>query len=774
MLNVNSVSLFNNQELEPVTSARFARLFGFVDNALSIIGAAVVFSIISNSDSNPDITWWVLSTLAVTVGYALYQFLQGVPKSVESANRQSGIRDVWSVVNGLIWSVPALYLSCFTELIYQITPVVATSVLVIVSSLTTLGFKRFLLVVVPPIAALIYSCIVIDNGLLWGASAVFLAVFMVALLVSLIVDRSAENFVTTRRQINAYVQKVETERDKLQEVTKALNHTDELFALVANNASDIILLHDSDGRYLFANEAIQRLLGYAPDEMLGKDPVTFIHEDDQQRVIDDIRSPSLAGEDVKPTRLRFKHKQGHYVWLETGTRPVAIDGQEVNVVSVSRDITAQVQLEKDLHKRATTDPVTSALNRSTFEEIIDSRSQSRSSDRGDTLIYVDIDHFKIVNDTSGPLAGDQMLAAICSELQSHISDKDFLARMGGDEFAVLLVDCDLSEATIICEKMRHALANGRFNYGDRYYSMASSFGLVYIDEQVSNSSTALQRADVACYVAKHSGRNAIHTWREGDRIAGDHMRAMNWVTTLQSALDNERVELFAQGIHPLKTDTQSAHHHEVLCTITDETGSSVSPTDFVAAAELFGLAAQLDFYVIDHAFAALAKSPLDNMDSWLSINLSADTLCNHESLPKIKKLFEQHGVNPQRICFEITETATLRSLETAKELLERLAAMGSKIALDDFGSGHSSFENLTKLPIDVVKIDGQFIQDLNTNAVSRTIVAGIYLTAQALGIETIAEWVEDEETAKTLAALGVEYGQGFHFDKRRPLTEVLS
>lgn len=594
--------------------------------------------------------------------------------------------------------------------------------------------------------------------------------------VAIFVEKSAHALIHARLSSKANLKEVQIERDRLRALSAELNHTDELLNLVANNASDIILLHDHEGRYLYANEALERICGYKTKDVIGKDPMHFIHDDDLETVTNVIRTPGLRGEEVKPTRYRFKHHDGHYVWLETAARRARSKDEQFSVVTVSRDISEKIKLEEDLQRRASTDITTGVLNRATFEEALSATfTSSRSKNRGHALIYLDLDQFKIINDTSGHLAGDKLLDQTCRLIEQHLDPDDLLARMGGDEFAILVQSRSAKTAQRKCEKIRQTLAEARFQYSDRFYSMAASFGVVYLDHRTTSSVTALQRADVACYIAKNNGRNAIHLWHEGDAITNKHLQAMDWVTTLQSAIDKDRVELYGQAIHNISTAEPSVCHFEVLSTIRDNQGQLVSPQDFVPAAEYFGLAALLDFHIVERAFEALAKHSERIRDiDWVSINLSADTVCNHGTLEKIKWLMEKHEVAPQNICFEVTETATLRSLSAASELIEGLKNLGCKIALDDFGSGYSSFEHLKKLPVDIVKIDGQFIQNLGSSHVNQSIVTGIYNTAQSLGIKTVAEWIEDEKTLKVLRRIGIEYGQGFHLGQRIPLDEALT
>lgn len=751
------------------------QLVSYVDSVVAITGAIMLFSVMSIGGVAANLLYWVITLCLSNIVYSAYLSRRHPDnQSNETLKTWSQQHDIWRAITGLIWAYPLLLLSQQTELLYQLTILTTASLLLAINSLTSLSIKRFALTSIPGLVAVCYGAIALNSTTVWLGTIILCGFAALSTGLAFLIEKGTRQFVEAKSNAHAYLHDVETERDKLRQVTAALDQSEELLNLVANNASDIIILHDSDGRYLYMNDAIERVLGYPAHSMLGKDPLDFIHPDDLTIANNDLREPGLSGQPVMPTRYRFQHSKGHYVWLDTAIRSIEGNDGSIRVVSVSRDISDKITMEEDLHKRATTDAITGVLNRATFDELLhDAVKAVAQKDRSHALIYIDLDQFKIINDTSGHTAGDKMLHAVAELLSEHVRGDDALARMGGDEFALLMYDCNHAVALERCEELRQSLAESRFSISDRYYSMAASFGLVMLNDEISSGATALQHADVACYVAKNHGRNAIHVWHHGDEIASKHLRAMDWVTTLQTAVEHDQVELHAQAICPLN-DTDKSRHYEVLCTLRNQQGDVVSPSDFVPAAEYFGLASLLDYHIVETTFKALAKNKKYNREgNWLSINLSADTVCNHGALNKLKSLFKKYKIDPNYICFEVTETATLRSVEGATELLLGLKKLGCKISLDDFGSGFSSFEHLTHLPIDIVKIDGQFVQDFASNPASQAIVQGIFGAAQALGIKTIAEWVEDEATSITLAEMGVEYGQGFHLAQRQPLVEAL-
>ncbi|MDD9894057.1 MAG: diguanylate cyclase, partial [Gammaproteobacteria bacterium] len=680
-------------QLEASTLFRLLQLLSYLDALLSIAGAITLVGVISLAGLSANLTSWIL-VLCVTTG--IYVSLQlrrnSTIADTKTIRRWTRQHNASRIVVGIFWAYPVWLLVPQSDTLSQLAPLTATALLVIINTLTAISRRRYLLTIAPALSVVLYMTLSMGDITLWLATAALFVLAGVAYVLATLTEKASQHFVKAQISARIHLAEVENERDKLRQATEALNESEELFDLVANNASDVIVLHDDEARYLYANEALGRIFGYDNADVLGRKPSEFMHPDDREAQVDSFFERGLKDLTALPTRYRFKHRKGHYIWLESSVRHFTSKDGSLKLVSVSRDITKQIELEKDLHRRATSDAVTGVLNRSTFEELLDDAVKSvANKERTHALIYIDLDQFKIINDTSGHEAGDEMLAAVAKNLSTHVRDDDALARMGGDEFALLMYDCDGRIAQERCEEIRQSLGESRFEYDQRYYSMSASLGMVLIDQTLESGTTALQHADVACYVAKNNGRNAIHVWHKGDKIANKHLQAMDWVTTLQYAVEHDSIELHAQAICGLNGEDNTPHY-EVLCTLSDAAGNAISPNDFVPAAEYFGLASLLDYHIVEKSLATLAKSKQAKLKSgWISINLSADTVCNQGALKKIQSLFTRYKVDPSLICFEVTETATLTSVEGATELLLGLKKLGCKIALDDFGSGFSSF-----------------------------------------------------------------------------------
>jgi diguanylate cyclase (GGDEF)-like protein len=421
--------------------------------------------------------------------------------------------------------------------------------------------------------------------------------------------------------------------------------------------------------------------------------------------------------------------------------------------------------------QASHDALTGLINRREFERRLEMALQEAQFKRTThSMLYLDLDQFKIVNDTCGHNAGDALLQQLAIILQGKLRQNDILARLGGDEFGVLLEHCPGDPALRIAEVLRQAVSEFRFIWLDKSFSVGVSIGLATFGGEGLSVGDVFSIVDGACYVSKDLGRNRIHVYSADDAELAERKGQMNWVGRISRALEEDRIVLYRQKITCLKGPTGSGRHYEVLLRMRDEAGRLVSPMAFIPAAERYNLMPTIDFWVIRTAFAHYARHCL-SLESGcsLAINLSGPTLSDEKLLPYIREQLERFNVPPTAICFEITETTAIAKLAIASKLIGELRRLGCQFALDDFGSGMSSFGYLKNLPIDFIKIDGAFVRNLDSDPIDRAMVDAINTIGHVMGIKTIAEFVETEAVAEELRRMGVDYAQGYWFGRPEPL-----
>ncbi len=441
----------------------------------------------------------------------------------------------------------------------------------------------------------------------------------------------------------------------------------------------------------------------------------------------------------------------------------------------ARDITQIKHAEKTLNYQATHDPLTALYNRYAFENKLE-ETLTLAQENGGTsiLLYIDLDQFKIVNDTCGHVAGDELLRQISSAFVNSMRESDFLARLGGDEFGVILHNCDIDHGEQIAGKILETINNFRFLWEDKSFEIGASIGLVEIDQQSDSVVSLLGEADIACYAAKDSGRNRLQIFRD-DQAVSQRKDDMHWAVRIPKALAEDRFLIYGQLIKPLQETTGETIHYELLLRLQDEDSHIIPPGAFIPAAERYGLMHSIDMHVIAKAFEQLQAFHKHNRNQTfkLSINLSGHSLGNKHILDYIPQMFERFNIEPRHITFEITETSAISNLTAAIKFITTLKILGCEFALDDFGSGLSSFAYLKNLPVDYLKIDGAFVKDILHDPIDAAMVQSINQIGHVMNIKTIAEFVENEEIEKRLRMISVDYAQGYGIEKPRPLQDIL-
>ncbi len=431
---------------------------------------------------------------------------------------------------------------------------------------------------------------------------------------------------------------------------------------------------------------------------------------------------------------------------------------------VFHDVSKERRLRRALAYQASHDMLTGLINRREFENRLNEALLTARADPSvaHVLLYLDLDQFKLVNDTCGHQAGDRLLKEITAILQSRVRAKDTIARLGGDEFGILLQDCTADQAAKIADVLRQAVAEHRFQWGDGAMNVGVSIGIVEINAQSESITSLMSAADVACYAAKDSGRNRVLTYQGA---APERHREMQWVSRLTRACEENRLELYYQPIVPIGGNRDPRGHYELLLRMRGENGELVQPAEFIPAAERYNVMAMIDRWVVSKALGTLAhyRSDGDSRASYtLSINLSGTSLNDDRFLEFLIDELQTYDLSPGAVCFEITETAAISNLPNVVRFMREFRARGCLFSLDDFGSGLSSFTYLKNLPVDYLKIDGHFIQNVATDPVDRSMVEAITQVGHAMGIKTIAERVESAQVLACLADIGVEYAQGIY------------
>lgn len=543
--------------------------------------------------------------------------------------------------------------------------------------------------------------------------------------------------------------------------------------LAIDNSPNFIFITDRLGIIEYANRKITETTGYTFEEVIGKNPSIFTSGTTDNENYQDLWQTISSGQ-VWRGVLKNRKKTGEIYWARESIAPlINSDGIISHYVAIQEDVTEARLLTEQLSYQATHDPLTQLINRNEFDRRLERViSLSQNSESEHALCYIDLDQFKIVNDTCSHTAGDELLRQISSQLSHVIRRSDTPARLGGDEFAILMEFCPLEQAMITTEKIHQVIEQFQFHWDDKSFRIGVSIGLVTIDFHKGGSDIHLKQADMACFMAKEAGRNRTHIYREDDKALVQHHGEMNWVVRINKALEEDLFCLYTQAIVPL--NIEEGEHCEILLRMKDKNGCIISPSTFLPAAERYQLSTKIDRWVISNVFIFFTTHTerLKQL-SLCSINLSGSSLSDPHLLSFIENQFSQTGMPAERICFEITETAAIANLSMATEFMTRLKEYGCKFSLDDFGSGLSSFAYLKNLPVDFLKIDGFFVKDIEHDSMDLAMVKSINDIGHVLGKKTIAEFVESKEILKTINELKIDYAQGFYTGKPKPIHDFI-
>ena len=552
----------------------------------------------------------------------------------------------------------------------------------------------------------------------------------------------------------------------------------ERLRVTLGSIGDGVITTDRQGFVTYLNPVGETMTGWTLAEATGQPLLTVFN------IINELTN-AVA---FNPVELVLRDESAaalaeHTVLIQRGGKKFAIEdsaapihdteGHVMGVVLVFHDVSQARRMATEMTHQAAHDALTGLINRREFERRLELAIQSgKLEEKKHSMLYLDLDQFKIVNDTCGHVAGDELLRQLTTIMQDKLRQSDTLARLGGDEFGVLLESCPTEPALRIAHVLRQTVSDFHFVWLDKVFPIGVSIGLVTFSNEGVLIADVLRMADAACYVAKDKGRNRVHVYSHQDTEVAQRQGEMGWIGRIQKALDEERFVLYSQKILPLAPGNEDAVHYEVLLRMKDEDGTLIPPMAFIPAAERYGLMPTLDRWVIRTTFADCAARVLNAGEvGTTAINLSGMSLGDEHFLDFVLNQFQLFQVPPHLICFEITETAAITNLANAAVFIRALKKLGCRFSLDDFGSGMSSFAYLKHLPVDYLKIDGGFVKDMLLDPIDCAMVEAINNIGHVMGIRTIAEFVENDQIQQKLREMGVDYAQGYGIEKPHPLDQ---
>jgi diguanylate cyclase (GGDEF)-like protein/PAS domain S-box-containing protein len=561
-----------------------------------------------------------------------------------------------------------------------------------------------------------------------------------------------------------------TERKKAE---TAVFQAKERAQVTLQSIGDAVITTDSEGRIDYMNPVAESLTGWENREVQARligDVLTVVDETTREASESPVMRCLREGQVLGLTEHTvLVNRRGQEIAIQDSAAPIRDRaGNLIGAVMVFHDVSKERRLHRALHYQASHDTLTGLINRREFENRLTAAVETVRQDAEcrHALLYLDLDQFKLVNDTCGHPAGDQLLKQITSVLQSRVRIGDTLARLGGDEFGILLQNCTLDQALRIAEALRQAIRDYRFVWQDGVLAVGVSVGIVEITSDTPTVASVMSAADVACYAAKDQGRNRVQLYKP-DNVPERH-REMHWVSKLARACDESRFELFYQPIVPIGATPHVREHFELMLRLRDESGMLISPAEFIPAAERYNVMPSIDRWVVRQALDRVVHRSASGVKPYtIAVNLSGTSLNDERFLEYLIAELSAHDLTPGAICFEITETAAIANLGNVVYFMRELKARGCHFALDDFGSGLSSFLYLKTFPVDYLKIDGQFVENVTRDPVDRSMVEAISQVGKAMGIQTIAERVESAEVLAELGRLGIGFAQGYYIAEPR-------
>ena len=554
----------------------------------------------------------------------------------------------------------------------------------------------------------------------------------------------------------------------------------ERFQVTLESIADGVLRTNTHNLIEYINPAACRLIGVDAASSIGKPLDEFLNVFDEtsgMEISDMVKRAIVENRNIHfvSTTLFYQGHANDSLNVEIRITPIRNQkGGNIGAIIVFHDITEIKRLTGQMSHQSTHDTLTELYNRAEFERRLEASILSAKNQQAThVLCYLDLDQFNVINDSFGHIAGDELLKQLAQTLLSAIRETDVLARIGGDEFGILLIDCDTSKATELVNKICKQIRNFRLPWQDKTIQIGVSAGLVLLDHNISDLSDVFSAADSACFVAKELGRNRIHLFHPNDTDLAKRHGLMQWMHHIRDALKENRFTLYCEGFVPLSENAHAIKHYETLVRMTDSSGKDISPMSFIPAAERYHLMPDIDRWVIKNTFQTIATALPQRTDTIYTINISGQSLSDANFLKFVTSQLENHNVCPKNICFEITETAAITHFNHALRLISSLRSLGCSFALDDFGTGLSSFTYLRSLPVQYLKIDGSFVRNIQDDPIDYAMVSTINQIGQLMGLTTIGEYVESQCILEKVKEIGIDYAQGHGVAETSPLHQVV-
>ncbi len=590
------------------------------------------------------------------------------------------------------------------------------------------------------------------------------------------VDRGALDFLVKDQVSAQLLDKVLRYATERTHTLKALKASEQRYRELFQNVTAGVFQTTPDGKFMAANPALVRMLGYdSEDELLAVDVAEDVYMDPGHR---EAWADSMAKDgEVRNAELVLKRRDGSKIVVLENSRVVHdAEGRVLFYEGTLTDITAAHELSQQLSYDASHDPLTGLANRREFElRLQRAIEMTQATGAQHAVCYIDLDRFKVVNDTCGHVAGDELLRQLGQVLQQKVRSHDVVARLGGDEFVMLLHNCGPSDALQVANNLLRAVAEFQFAWGAQVFTLGASIGVVIVNPHFRRLAQVMNAADAACYAAKDAGRNRVQVYQEDAAIVARRHGEMDWMARAKRALSENRLFLEAQPIRPLAPGATEPPHYEVLVRMRDENGRAVPPGAFLPSVERYNLSVRYDRWVIEATLDWMKRheSALSRVSRFF-INLSRDSVNEPDTANFIRQSIATAGLDPRRLGFELTETVAIANLARANQLINDLRRAGCTTSLDDFGSGVSSFAYLKALAVDFLKIDGMFVGNISQDKVDYAMVRSIKEIGHVMGKKIVAESVETQAVLEKLRELGIDYAQGFEVGEPRPIDEIAS
>lgn len=559
----------------------------------------------------------------------------------------------------------------------------------------------------------------------------------------------------------------------------ALSENRELLQVTLDSIGDAVITTDVSANVVWLNPIAERLTGWLKAEARGRplgQVFVILHEETRAPAESPVTACLKEGKIVGlANHTTLISRDGTEYGIEDSAAPIRGDaGKVLGAVLVFHDVSEKRRLGNEMTHRATHDALTGLPNRGEFETRLGRLLGRTKDDQSQSaVLYIDLDQFKLVNDACGHSVGDQLLRQVSALLRSCVRRRDTVARLGGDEFGAILDHCNVEHAQRVAQQICDRLEEFRFLHDERRFRIGASIGMVPVDKRWTSVSAILQAADTSCYAAKEAGRNRVHVWFDTDQVMHARHSEMQWITRLEQALDENRFELYGQRIEPID-GPHGEQHLEVLLRLRERSGEIIPPGAFLPAAERYNLATRIDRWVVRKVFALMTELELGESDlGMVAVNLSGQSIGDRAFQRDICELIKLAKFDVRKLCFEITETAAITCIAEAKVFIDDVRKLGVCIALDDFGAGASSFGYLKTLPVDYLKIDGQFITHLLDDALDNAAVRCFRDVAKVVGVKTIAEFVERDDVRQSLQEIGIDLAQGYLIHRPEPLANLL-